>query len=152
MQDPAPKHNGSCYCGSVKVEVTGEPVFSAYCHCESCRKWHSAPIAALAAWPESSVSVAGEVVVSDQTDETRRTSCAKCGGGVFTTKPGLGWQVVYPLTLTGSGFTYQPAAHIFYQQRVLDFNDGLPKFSDVPAEAGGSGEMMEETSKSGWIG
>ena len=145
-------YSGHCYCGHVKVEVTGEPVLSAYCHCESCRTWHSAPMAALAAWPEEAVTVHGDVVVSEKYDQTQRTACPKCGGGVLTTKPGLGWKVVYPLTLSGSGFAYQPAAHIHYGERVIDFNDGLPKFMDVPEDAGGSGRMEDEPSLSGWYG
>lgn len=150
MLDKSQTHEGSCYCGQVTVEVEGDPVFSAYCHCESCRKWHSAPMTALAAWPESAVRVSGDVVVSEKNGETQRTSCAKCGGNVLTTRPGLGWKVVYPLTLSGSDFAYQPGAHIFYSERVVDFNDRLPKFSDVPADAGGSGVMVDEASISGW--
>ena len=107
-------------------------------------------MATLAAWPEEEVQVTGDVVVSEKNDQTQRTSCAKCGGGILTTKPGLGWRVVYPLTLSGSDFVYQPNLHIFYGERVLEFNDGLPKFSDAPAEAGGSGEMVKESSMSGW--
>ena len=151
MAENSNAHEGQCYCGSVHVKVTGDPVFAAYCHCESCRKWHSAPMAALCAWPEDAVTVTGEVVVSKKTDETQRTSCTKCGGNVLTTKPGLGWKVVYPLTLSGSDFAYQPGLHIFYGERVIDFKDGLPKFADVPAEAGGSGTMMDEPAASGWL-
>ena len=90
------------------------------------------------------------MTVSTKNDETQRTSCTKCGGGVLTSKPGLGWRVVYPLTLSGSDFSYRPGMHIFYDERVVDFNDGLPKFSDVPSEAGGSGAMIDEPSISGW--
>ncbi|NNL19532.1 MAG: GFA family protein [Boseongicola sp.] len=150
MLDHSSVKAGQCYCGQVHVEVQGDPVFSAYCHCESCRSWHSAPITALAAWPETSVNVIGDVTVSTKNDQTQRTSCAKCGGGVLTTKPGLGLQVVYPMTLSGSEFSYNPVMHIFYGERVLDVNDGLPKFSDAPSEAGGSGEMEDEPSISGW--
>ena len=107
---------------------------------------------ALAAWPEDAVEVEGEVTVSQKNGETLRTSCAKCGGGVLTTKPGLGWKVVYPLTLAGSSFAYEPAMHIFYGERVVDFNDRLPKFADVPSEAGGSGAMLDEPAMSGWVG
>lgn len=39
---------GHCYCGSMRFEVdlpTGSgPVFSAYCHCDSCRRAHAAPL------------------------------------------------------------------------------------------------------------
>lgn len=29
---------GSCLCGSVKFEITGEPFSLSYCHCSRCRK------------------------------------------------------------------------------------------------------------------
>jgi len=146
-----PNHHGSCYCGAVQVSVQGEPVFSAYCHCESCRKWHAAPIATLAAWPRGAVEVKGEVTKSTKNDQTVRTACVRCGGSVLSTKPGLDWNVVYPLTLAGSSFEYQPAFHIFYGERVMDINDGLPKFADVPQEAGGSGTLVDEPQISKWL-
>jgi hypothetical protein len=34
--------------------------------------------------------------------------------------------------------------HINYAEPVLPMRDGLPKFKDVPAEFGGSGEQMAE--------
>ena len=152
MSEHMHSHSGQCYCGQVHVEVEGDPVFAAFCHCESCRKWHAAPMTALAAWPEHAVKVHGNVTVSEKNDASQRTCCSKCGGNVLTTKPGLGWKVVYPLTLSGSEFSYEPAMHIFYGERVVDFNDSLPKFSDVPVEAGGSGVMLDEPSVSGWRG
>lgn len=30
--------NGSCLCGAVSYEITGEPVRFSHCHCERCRK------------------------------------------------------------------------------------------------------------------
>ena len=41
----------------------------------------------------------------------------------------------YPHLLTG--FSFQPPrAHVWHDQRVVEMNDGLPKFRDMPAEAG----------------
>jgi len=34
--------------------------------------------------------------------------------------------------------------HVFYETTVLPIKDGLPKFKDLPKEAGGSGEEMAE--------
>ena len=151
MDDHTHHHDGQCYCGAVKVTVKSDPVFTAYCHCESCRTWHAAPIASLCAWQDENVTITGETVVSTRNDQTQRTSCAKCGGGVLTTKPGLGWKVVYPMTLEKSDFKYQPGMHIFYSERVMDVCDGLPKFSDVPAEAGGSGTMIDDPATTAWV-
>ncbi|KAL3457419.1 Mss4-like protein [Aspergillus heterothallicus] len=30
--------SGSCFCGAIRVEYTGEPLKSALCHCNDCRK------------------------------------------------------------------------------------------------------------------
>lgn len=45
---------------------------------------------------------------------------------------------------------FAQVAHIRDAERVIDFTDRLPKFSDVPEEAGGSGQMIEKPSQSGW--
>ncbi len=70
---------------------------------------------------------------------------------MLTTTPGLGWKVVYPPTLSRSAFANQPGARIFYGERVINFNDGLPKFTAALTEAGGSGTMIEEPAVSGWL-
>lgn len=36
-------YEGACFCGSVKIEVSGEPHAMGYCHCASCRSWSAAP-------------------------------------------------------------------------------------------------------------
>jgi len=39
---------------------------------------------------------------------------------------------------------YTPALHVNYQERVLRIRDGLPKYKDMPAEMGGSGDTLPE--------
>ena len=141
---------GSCYCGKTKVTVSGEPVASAYCHCRSCRKWHSAPINAWAAWPADKVKITGDTVTSSYNTESQRISCASCGGCVANGKPKPELMVVYPMTLVDSGLEFKPDFHIFYDERVMDVNDGLPKFVDAPEEFGYSGETVDEPSISAW--
>ena len=36
-----------------------------------------------------------------------------------------------------------PTLHFYYEDRVKDMKDSLPKFKDFPAEGGGSGSMMD---------
>jgi hypothetical protein len=41
---------GSCFCGAVKIEVSGAPEAMGYCHCNSCRSWSGAPLNAFSLW------------------------------------------------------------------------------------------------------
>lgn len=59
---------------------------------------------------------------------------------LMTAIPAAGMTDVYPHPL--KGFSFQPQAHVWYGVRVVEMNDGLPKFRDMPEEAGGSGEMV----------
>ena len=142
--------HGSCYCGKTQVEVTGAPLMALYCHCRSCRKWHSAPLAAGAAWLSGKVQITGDLVTSSHEPESQRVSCASCGGCVANRKPGPGRVFVYLMTLAGSGLAVEPDFHIFYAERVMDVNDGLPKYADGPEAFGYSGEMVGEPAKSAW--
>lgn len=54
----------------------------------------------------------------------------------------MGLTDVYAATIPS--FDFQPGLHVFYGQSVLSIADGLPKFKDIPAELGGSGETLEE--------
>lgn len=144
-------YHGSCYCGAVSVSVVGEPSASAICHCQSCRKWHAAPLNAWSIWPTAKVSISGgDVITSAVNDASGRVSCAVCGGCVANHKPKVDMTVIYPMTLVGSGLNYAPAFHIFYDERVMDLADGLPKFTDMPETFGGSGETAEEPARTGW--
>ena len=60
----------------------------------------------------------------------------------MTDHPLLGLVDVYAATIPDLTFT--PGVHINYAETVLPMRDGLPKFKDVPAEFGGSGETMTE--------
>src|SRR5262249_39919263 len=50
-------HNGSCFCGAVKFEVSGTPEGMGFCHCESCRSWSAGPVNAFTLWKPASLKV-----------------------------------------------------------------------------------------------
>ncbi len=77
-----------------------------------------------------------------------RGACQRCGSGVLN-RTRSGFTVVYPSALAGTDYLHQPTMHLYYRERVLDMQDGLPKFADLPAELGGSGELIEEPSRTG---
>jgi hypothetical protein len=146
---------GTCLCGAVEVEVEGPPVAAAICHCESCRRWHTAPLNTWLVWPDAKVSVtAGRDSLArfnrGGTDgPSDRNFCKRCGSAVLNRKPTYGMTVVYATILEKSGLAFQPSFHSFYAEGVMHVADGLPKFADLPAELGGSGKRVDEPARSG---
>lgn len=138
-------YSGSCFCGAVTIEVTGEPEGMGYCHCSSCRSWSGGPVNAFSLWKPETVTVtsgAEDVATFAKTPLSERKYCAKCGGHLMTNHPPLGLVDVFAATLPG--LTFQPGVHINYAETVLPMRDGLPKLRDFPAEFGGSGEAIPE--------
>lgn len=136
---------GACFCGTVQLEVTGEPVAMGYCHCGDCRHWSAGPINTFSLWPPEAVKVtAGAQAIGtyNKTERSYRKWCTQCGGHLFSEHPGMGLTDVYAPVL--AGLHWQPQMHVFYAEKMVSVKDGLPKHRDIPAEMGGSGEMLPE--------
>jgi len=50
-------YSGECFCGTVKIEASGEPQGMGYCHCRSCRSWSGGPVNAFTLWAPDAVKV-----------------------------------------------------------------------------------------------
>jgi len=136
---------GSCFCGAVKVEVTGKPQAMGYCHCESCRAWSGGPVNAFTLWAPDSVRVTQgkEFLKSyNKTTKSYRHWCSQCGGNVLGEHPEWGLVDVFAGIIPD--FEFEPELHVNYAETVLPMADGLPKMKDFPAEMGGSGETLPE--------
>ena len=141
----ADKHTGACFCGTVKIEVTGEPAAMGYCHCSSCRSWSAGPVNAFTLWKPENVKVTkGAEFIGHfkKTEMSDRQFCTKCGGHLMTGHPTLGLTDVYAATVPTVAF--KPGVHVNYAETVLRMKDGLPKLKDFPAEFGGSGQAVPE--------
>src|SRR3954447_9167974 len=138
-------HTGACFCGAVKIAVTGDPVAMGYCHCSSCRSWAAAPVNGFSLWKADDVKVtsgAENVGTYSKTNFSQRQYCKKCGGHLMTGHAPVGLVDVYAATIPTLKFA--PAVHVNYAETVLPMKDGLPKLRDFPAELGGSGIAVPE--------
>ncbi|MGE3529302.1 MAG: GFA family protein [Methyloceanibacter sp.] len=138
-------YKGECFCGAVKLEASGAPEGMGYCHCRSCRSWSAGPVNAFTLWQPGAVRVTqGAELVGTyaKTPNSERQYCKKCGGHLMTNHPGMGLVDVYAATLPSLKFA--PGLHVHYAETVLPIHDGLPKFKDLPAEFGGSGDLAGE--------
>lgn len=136
---------GSCLCGGVKLRVTGLPATAGICHCETCRKWHAAPLNAWALWRNEDVAVVQgeELLQGYDSGSSHRFWCKRCGTGLLNRKP-HGRTVVYAMVLSESGYTHDPSCHIHCDESIFEVKDALPHYLDLPKKWGGSGETVPE--------
>lgn len=146
------QYQASCFCGEVQITLHGAPEAMAYCHCDSCRRWSAGPVSAFTLWKPEHVEItqgkahlegfSGNPGSDHQQVVSNRQWCKSCGGHVFTDHPLMG-VIDVPAALI-RGLHFVPGFHVHYQETVMPMADGLPRFRDLPAEAGGSGEMIGE--------
>jgi len=138
-------YKGSCFCGAVQLEVTGEPAGMGYCHCGDCRSWAAAPVNAFSLWKPESVRVtkgADNISVYHKTERSYRKFCKTCGGHLLAEHPQ--WNLVDVYAAVIPELQHKAGVHVHYQETVLHMHDGAPKMKDLPSEMGGSGSTLSE--------
>jgi hypothetical protein len=145
-------YKASCFCGAVRLRLNGAPEAMAYCHCDSCRRWSAGPVNAFTLWNPDAVQITGgsdnvasydkNPLTGNENIVSKRQWCKTCGGHIFTEHPTMGLVDVPAVVI--ENFVFEPGFHVHYQETVHQVSDGLPKFRDLPREAGGSGEQLPE--------
>ena len=73
-------HSGGCLCGAVRFDVHGAPKWTAYCHCQSCRKHTGAPVSAYAGFERDHVRFTkGKMATFASSLGVLRGFCPACG-------------------------------------------------------------------------
>jgi hypothetical protein len=126
---------GRCHCGAISYQVSGEPAYSALCHCGDCRRHAGAPMVGWAAFPKGAVAVSGEPALYRSSEHGRRHFCGACGTGLFYVNekvlPGL--LDIQTGTLDDPG-AMPPRIHVQAAERLdwMDDVENLPKFARYP--------------------
>jgi hypothetical protein len=127
---------GSCLCGAVRYEVSGEPKRFYHCHCSRCRKATGTGHASnLFLQPATLKWVAGaEQVRSFKVPEAKRftnTFCAVCGGRL-PRQPLDTDSVMIPAGSLDDEAPIAPQARIFGGSRASwsCAGDGMPVYED----------------------
>lgn len=145
-------YEASCFCGAVQFALSGTPEAMAYCHCDSCRHWSAGPFSAFTLWKADAVHITRGLEnigafdrnpgTGDDTVVSERKWCKICGGHIYTEHPTMDLIDVPAVVI--DDFDFAPGFHVHYQETVHPVKDGLPKFRDLPKEAGGSGVNLPE--------
>lgn len=124
--------SGRCLCGAVSWVSEGPMKWSAYCHCDSCRRASSAPFVALFGVDDSGLNWSGPVGRIESSAEVERGFCSRCGSPLFYRNT-VRWpeETHIPAITLDDPSIYAPRAHVYYNERVpwIEMRDGLPKYA-----------------------
>lgn len=122
-------HRGSCICGAVTFEVTGDLPAPDACHCVQCRKF-SGHYAAGTDVPKAALTIHGAENITwyQSSEKVRRGFCSTCGCSLFFDPIHRDW--ISPMmgafdTPTGTAVHI----HIFVSEKgdYYTIADGLPQ-------------------------
>lgn len=122
-------HLGSCLCGAVSFEVTGELPGPDACHCSQCRRqsghyWASTDV------PRSALTLKGAEKIAwyRSSEKVKRGFCSVCGSVLFWDPLGRDW-IGIAMGAFESPTGTRLAKHIFVGDKgdYYDIADGVPQ-------------------------
>jgi hypothetical protein len=129
--------SGSCLCGSVKYQITGELFMSAYCHCSMCRKAHGSAFRPRAlVWANDFHWMQGQDLLSDFTSSAgaHRMFCRNCGSPIIARSDQ--YPTVYNLAMgtldDDPGIRPSQHWHVASKAPWYEITDHLPQFAEFP--------------------
>lgn len=120
---------GRCFCGAVRFEARGEPKWVAFCHCESCRRATSSPVAAFTCFAVGDVQFTGESLREhDSSPGVLRSFCGKCGSPLSYRTGKRPDEIDLYVASFDDAADWQPTRHDYYSEHLpwLVPGDGLP--------------------------
>lgn len=88
------KLDGSCLCGKVTYDSTGEPLATAVCHCTECQKQTGTSFSVVVVVPRDALQIEGSslssytTVGTDSGQEVARRFCSECGSPIVSLSDG----------------------------------------------------------------
>lgn len=112
-------HEGRCLCGAVRFTASGPAKWTAYCHCESCRRHTGAPISAYAGFACDCVQFSGQAIsYYASSPGVRRGFCPTCGSTLtFEGERWLG-EIHLHVAAFDRPEDFPPTSHAYASERV----------------------------------
>lgn len=125
---------GSCLCGAVGYRVDCEPQPMGHCHCQTCRKAHSAAFSTVMSVPEVHFNwVQGEASLSryESSPGKFRHFCKVCGSQLIANRPATDYVLVRAGSID-TKLNYAPKVHFWCSDGAswYDPNERLPVLSE----------------------
>ncbi|KAM0744577.1 hypothetical protein ACQRIT_001066 [Beauveria bassiana] len=146
-------YEASCHCGRVKYQLGREkPLDSKLCHCTTCQTQHAAPFQWAAIFHKDDINFVKGHHCLEWYDPTEKTvehklpckvRCNYCHSPIMD--EGRNMILLFPSLIHFKSDkereNFKPRLHMFYQQRVMDVPDGLPKWSGINEDS----ELIEDS-------
>ena len=138
-----PTQTCQCPCGHTRFEILGRPLFRILCHCTICQRFNAAPMADVVIYDAVAVQLPAAGSVSFQAykppPNVQRGKCTRCGAPAIEVfeAPLFPKLTMVPTPVHGTRDALPaPVGHMFYDKRVADVADALPKHSGLLASQG----------------
>jgi hypothetical protein len=128
---------GSCLCGGIRYEISGQLESPLNCHCSMCRKATGAAFRSRAGVRTAAFRwVVGESLLSkyESSPGDVRTFCRVCGSTLITLFPGNPEELGLALGTLDDDPGVKPQFHVYVGSKAPwhDITDDLPQFATTP--------------------
>jgi hypothetical protein len=134
MSDKVLDQQCQCGCGKTRLTIQDGPLVRIFCHCTICQEFNMAAYADVSIFLAKDVNLHNRERVNFKQYKSppavQRGKCASCDQPIieFLELPLLPSLAIIPSEhLPMGSFLAEPSSHIFYQSRVADIHDELPK-------------------------
>jgi len=130
-----------CRCGTVEIEVQGDPIAQFFCHCDDCQVVHGAAYAPESVYPAEHLRVIRGEPKKWVLKRNPRFSCPVCSTRLFIDVLSLNLRGLNGYLLLKEEF--KPTFHMQCQFAVLPVVDNLPHYKTRPSRFSGSDERVD---------
>ncbi|MFT2112604.1 GFA family protein [Marinomonas sp. 2405UD68-3] len=122
--------SGSCLCGNVKYEISGNIGDIVHCHCKTCRKAHGAAFSSVAGVKDIDFNLASDVTLGcyESSPGKNRYFCPTCATQIYAKKDGTE-HIVLRLGSLDDDPNSKELNHIWVSQKAswYSLNSNLPE-------------------------
>ena len=132
---------GSCQCGKIRYQVTGDPLVAIACHCNDCRKLSGSAFSTVLVVKAEDLTVEGTLKLWERATDTGRRShayfCPDCGNRIYHQDPDKPHIIRIRSGSLDQPKIPEPLIHVFAErtQSWLRFAEAAIKYDRQPLDA-----------------
>jgi len=130
--------SGHCLCGNIQYRIEGDPVWSGYCHCESCRRMTGSVVTNWLGIKDSDIEFIRGQPTKYKAEGVTRGFCPNCGSSLTYEATQFPNYIQVHIGTLDEPNAIMPHAHVHFAEKIewFDVSDQLPRFEGSAAEEG----------------